>query len=156
MRTLARIGVLGLLALLSACQTLTGLEAPEVNLSSLRLEQVSVFEQQWQVVLRARNPNDRELTLKSLDYELFVNGEKLARGLTGDDVTLPAMGDALVTTRITTSLMQTLGKLKGLQQDPGAPLDYRIKGTARVKGLALPLSFDQRGEFRLPDTLPLR
>ncbi|MCH2556590.1 MAG: LEA type 2 family protein [Alcanivorax sp.] len=156
MRTLARIGVLGLLALLGACQTLTGLEAPEVNLSSLRLEQVSVFEQQWQVVLRARNPNDRDLTLKSLDYELFVNGEKLARGLTGDDVTLPAMGDALVSTRITTSLMQTLGKLKALQQEPGAPLDYRIKGTARVKGLAFPLNFDQRGEFRLPDTVPLR
>ncbi|MBL7250425.1 LEA type 2 family protein [Alloalcanivorax sp. C16-2] len=156
MRILARCGVLGLLLLLGACQTLSGLEAPEVNLSSLRLEQVSVFEQQWQVVLRARNPNDRDLTLKSLDYELFVNGEKLARGLTGDKVTLPAMGDALVSTRITTSLMQTLSKLKALQQDPGAPLDYRIKGTARVQGLALPLSFDQRGEFRLPDTVPLR
>ena len=74
MRILARFGVLGLLMLLGACQTLSGLETPEVNLSSIRLEQVSVFEQQWQVVLRARNPNDRELTLKSLDYELFVNG----------------------------------------------------------------------------------
>ncbi len=156
MRILARFGVLGLLMLLGACQTLSGLEAPEVNLSSIRLEQVSVFEQQWQVVLRARNPNDRELTLKSLDYELFVNGEKLARGLTGDNVTLPAMGDALVSTRITTSLMQTLSRLRSLQNDPGAPLDYRIKGSARVQGLALPLSFDQRGEFQLPDTVPAR
>ena len=156
MRILARIGVLGLLTLLGACQTLAGLQAPDVNLSGIRLEQVSVFEQQWLVVLRANNPNDRELTLTGLDYELFVNGERLARGLTDDDVTVPARGDTLISTRITTSRMQTLGKLKTLQQEPGAPLDYRIKGSARVKGLPLPLSFDRRGEFHLPDSLPIR
>lgn len=150
MRMLARLCVLGLFALLGACQTLSGLQAPEVNLSSIQLKQVSVFEQQWQVVLRARNPNDRALTVNSLDYELYVNDEKLARGLTGESVTLPAMGDALVTTHITTSLLQTLSRLQSVQENPGAPLNYEIKGTARVAGMMIPLHFDHTGTFTLP------
>lgn len=156
MRILARLCIAALLFLASACQTLSGLEAPEVNLSSVRLEQVGVFEQQWQVVLRARNPNDRSITLKSLDYELFVNGERFARGLTGEQTTLPAMGEALVSTRITTSLLSTLGRLQEFQEQPDKPLQYQLKGSARVGGVAFPLHFDHKGEFQLPDTLPVR
>ena len=77
-------------------------------------------------------------------------------GLTGEEVTLPAMGDALVSTRITTSLMQTLGRLQSLEQDPGEPVDYRIKGVARVAGVITPLHFDHKGRFQLPTNLPLR
>lgn len=156
MRMWARLCALGLIVLSSACQTLAGLEAPEVNLATVRLDQVGVFEQQWQVVLRARNPNDRAITLKSLDYELFVNGERFARGLTGEAITLPAMGDALVTTRITTSLLSTLGHLQALQAQPGQPLNYQLKGRARVAGIAFPLRFEHQGQFRLPESVPLR
>lgn len=151
----ARLCVVGLLALLGACQTLSGLKAPEVNLSSIQLESVTMFEQQWQVVLRARNPNDRDLTLESLDYELYVNGHKLARGLTGQPVTLPAMGDALVPTEVTTSLLENLGQLQDMQSQPGAPVHYEIKGTARVAGVMFPVHFDHKGQIALPAaTLP--
>lgn len=148
-----RFAVVIFALLLSACQTLSGLEKPEVSLSSVQLEQVSVFEQQWHLVLRVRNPNDRELTLNSLDYEVFFNGERFARGLTGERVILPAMGDALVSTRITTTLLGTLQQLQGLQR-LDEPLDYEIKGKARVAGVGFPLHFDRKGQFTLPDTLP--
>lgn len=154
MRIAARWCVLSLLALLSACQTLSGLKAPEVNLSSIQLKGVSVFEQQWRVVLRARNPNDRDLTLKSLDYELYLNGHKLARGLTGKAVTLPAMGDALVPTEVTTSLLENLGQLQDMQGQPGAPVHYEIKGTAEVAGVMFPLHFDHQGQVSLPAPAP--
>ena len=98
--------------LLSGCHTLGQLEAPEVSVTGINLNSFTLFEQEWGLTLRARNPNDRELTLKSLDYEIYVNGEKFARGLTGDTVTLPAMGDAKVTTTITTSLMSSLQQLQ--------------------------------------------
>lgn len=150
MRMLIRLCMAGLLLLLGGCQTLSGLQSPEVNLSAIQLRQASLFEQQWQVVLRVRNPNDRDLTLKSVDYELFVNGKKLARGLTGEPVTLPAMGSALVPTQITTSLLQALSHLQTLQNNPDAALHYRIKGTARVAGVGFPLHFDHDGDVTLP------
>ena len=64
---------------LAGCQRLGSLEAPEVSVSGIALNSISLFEQEWGLTLRARNPNDRELTLKSLDYEIFINGEKFAR-----------------------------------------------------------------------------
>ncbi|MCG8392242.1 MAG: LEA type 2 family protein [Pseudomonadales bacterium] len=133
--------------MLAGCQTLGSLEAPEVSVAGIRLNSMTLFEQEWGLTLRARNPNDRELTLKSLDYEIYVNGEKFARGLTGDSVTLPAMGDALVTT---TSLLNSLQQLQKIQQPQGEPLQYRLVGKARVAGVPLPLSFDKEGEMKLP------
>ncbi|EKF75841.1 hypothetical protein A11A3_00065 [Alcanivorax hongdengensis A-11-3] len=145
---------LGITLLLGACQTLSGLESPEVSVSRIQLSSISLFEQQWDLTLRASNPNDRELTLKSLDYEIYLNDEKFARGLTDKSVTLPAMGDALVTTHITTSLLGSLQKLQSLQKNPGQPLQYRLEGKARVAGVPIPLSFDKQGEIALP-SLPM-
>lgn len=140
--------------LLSGCQTLGSLESPDVSISRITLNSASLFEQQWDLTLRTTNPNDRELTLKSLDYDIYLNGEKFGRGLTGETVTLPAMGDALVTTTITTNLLGSLKQLQKVQQQQGQPLKYRLVGKARVGGVPLPLSFDEEGDVTLP-SLPL-
>ncbi len=150
MKTLISSWLLATLFLLAGCQTLGSLEAPEVSVSGINLNKVSLFEQEWGLTLRARNPNDRELTLKSMDYEIYVNGEKFGRGLTAESVTLPAMGDATVKTTITTSLLESLQKLQQIQQQPGEPLTYRLVGKARVAGVPIPLSFDKEGEMKLP------
>jgi len=151
MRVLTRLSIPVLLLLFTtACQSLSGLEAPEVSLSSLRLESVGVFEQRWQAVLRARNPNDRAVTVKALDYEIRVNGERLARGNNSEATTLPALGDVLITTSVSTSLLGTLQQLQHLQQNSNQPLRYQLKGTARVAGLAFPVHFNREGEFTLP------
>ena len=109
------------LLILSGCQSLAGLESPEVSVSGINLNSFNLFEQEWGLTLRARNPNDRELTLNSLDYEIYVNGEKFARGLTNERITLPAMGDAQVTTTITTSLLSSLQQLQKIQQRKDQP-----------------------------------
>ena len=139
--------------MLAGCQRLGSLEAPEVSVSSIALNSISLFEQEWGLTLRARNPNDREVTLNSLDYEIYVNGEKFARGLTNERITLPAMGDAQVTTTITTSLLSSLQQLQKIQQNQDQPLQYRLVGKARVAGVPIPLSFDKEGEMELP-TMP--
>ena len=109
-----------------------------------------MFEQRWQAVLRARNPNDRAVTIKALDYEILVNGERLARGNNNEATTLPALDDVLITTSVSTSLLGTLQQLQRLQQNAGEPLKYQLKGSARVAGLAFPIHFDREGEFTLP------
>ena len=119
MPLLARLSLPVLLLLTTACQSFSGLEAPEVSLSSLRLESAGVFEQRWQAVLRARNPNDRAVTIKALDYEILVNGERLARGNNNEATTLPALDDVLITTSVSTSLLGTLQQLQRLQQNAG-------------------------------------
>ena len=60
------------------------------------------------------------------------------------------MGDAQVTTTITTSLLSSLQQLQKIQQRKDQPLQYRLVGKARVAGVPIPLSFDKEGEMTLP------
>ena len=148
MRKIAAIWLIMAAMITSGCQTLGSLEAPEVSVTGIALNSISLFEQEWGLTLRARNPNDRA-DPQDLDYEIFINEEKFARGLTGESVTLPAMGDAKVNTTITTSLLSSLKQLQNIQQQQDKPLQYRLVGKARV-AMPLPLSFDKEGEMTLP------
>lgn len=151
MQRLMRLVVLGILLVsVAACQTLAGIESPEVHLAGVQVDSATLFEQHWTVTLDVRNPNDRDLTLKTIDYTLYINGKKFARGMTGSSVTLPAMGSARVDTQLTTSLLTSLGQLQSLSAASGKPLQYEVKGTARLGGFPLPVDFDHKGEFTLP------
>lgn len=137
--------------LLAACQSPLSLAKPDITLSSVDIKNVGLFEQQWQVNLRVTNPNDRGLTLKSLDYTLFVDDQKLATGMNHEAVTIPARSDQLVSTTITTSLLQTLNGFSKAKLGSSA-LPYRIEGVARLGGWPLPVSFSHKSELALPAT----
>lgn len=139
------------LALLAGCTNLRSeMLPPEVQLSDIRLVSMTMLEQEWELTLRARNPNDQSIDLRSLEYQILVEDRPFARGLTANAVTLPAMGDALVSTRVTTGLFETLRQFQAMQYTPGKPVSYRISGSARVGGVPFALPFDQRGEVLMP------
>ena len=54
------------------------------------------FEQRFRIELRVQNPNDFELEIDGLDFELDLNGTRLTRGLSDEAVTIPRLGDAIV------------------------------------------------------------
>lgn len=150
-------GIFRLILLLIAAVIATGCtglrsntEPPEVTLSSVALRGVTLLEQEWELTLRARNPNDFPLTLRSLDYRIFIEDAPFGRGLTGNAVTVPAMGDALITTRVVTSLFDTLRQFQALDLATGAPVRYRIEGHAQLGNSPLKLKFDHDGAVTLP------
>lgn len=151
MQRLMRLFVLGvLLVSVAACQTLAGIESPEVQVAGVQMDSATLFEQHWKVLLDVRNPNDRSLSLKTIDYTLYLNGKKFARGMTGSSVTLPAMGSTRVETLLTTSLLRSLDQLQSLSAATGKPLHYEVKGSARLGGYPFPIDFDHKGELSLP------
>ena len=58
MRKIAAIWLIMAAMITSGCQTLGSLEAPEVSVTGIALNSISLFEQEWGLTLRARNPND--------------------------------------------------------------------------------------------------
>lgn len=137
--------------LLAGCANLRSeMLPPEVALSDIRLVNMTMLEQEWELTLRTRNPNDQAIDLRSLEYQILVEDRPFARGLTNSAVTLPAMGDALVRTRVTTGLFETLRQFQAMQHEPGKPITYRISGSARVGGVPFALPFDQTGEVLMP------
>lgn len=157
--------IMSLLLLLVSATACTGIKRdtlpPEVSLSKVTLLSAGLFEQRWQLTLRTYNPNSYPLSMRGLKYQLFVAGNEMARGLSNDKVTLPANGEALVSTEVTTSLMQIMSQMQALQRarekdgkrESGGEnnlVEYRIDGSVVLGSMPLPLSFSHEGTTTLP------
>jgi LEA14-like dessication related protein len=137
----------------AGCSALMGYpNKPEVSLSSLQVDEVKLFAQRFRLLLRVRNPNDRDLAVDGLEFTLDLNGEPLARGLTHDAVTVPRQGEATVTVFATSDLNGWLKQFRKLRRgsDGNLPetVPYRLKGTVSAGGLGR-VPFTKDGEVKV-------
>src|SRR5262245_17840534 len=88
------------------------LESPEVTISDLQLRNAGLLEQQFGLVLRLRNPNDADLPLRGLKVKLDIDGEPFATGLSNENVTVPALGEKIVTVDAVSSTSDILNQLR--------------------------------------------
>ncbi|MCE1244243.1 LEA type 2 family protein [Oryzomicrobium sp.] len=137
-------------ALLAGCSALSGYpNRPEVSLSSLQVDEVRLFEQRFRLLLRVRNPNDRDLPVEGLEFTLDLNGEPLARGQSAEAVSVPRQGEAVVTVFATSDLNGWLKQFRKLRRDGDGrlpeTLPYRLKGTVSAGGLGK-IPFTRDGE----------
>lgn len=126
------------------------LAAPEISVSNIMLQNVGLFEQEWEVTLRAYNPNDKNINIKQLSYELLLDDKRFARGNSNAKIALPANDSAVFSTRVTTQLLNTLNQLRKLNLAPGQAVPYQITGKARVGLVPNAIPFKTSGEVPLP------
>jgi LEA14-like dessication related protein len=141
--------------LASGCASLLfDAEPPEVLVTNITPLEATLFEQQLKVDIRVRNPNPFELNVTGLDFTLNLNGKRLARGLANQAVTIPRLGDAILSVNTTTSTLEVIHQLFSLhkQQD----MRYQITGVLHLDGRRLP--FDTEGIIfdasQLPSSKP--
>jgi len=78
------------------------------------------------VRFRVRNPNPEPLNIDRMEYELFVNGNRLGRGFDSKGLPLEGFGEGKVQSRVDVNFLALPGAVKDvLHQD---------KVKARVKG----------------------
>ena len=150
LRVASGLALLALAGLASGCASLGSvMESPEVSVVNLQPEASSGFEQRFQVDLRITNPNERPHEVDGLRFTLDVNGERLARGQTGDSVTVPRLGDAVISVHATTTLLDVLRQVWAAQTAKGVA--YRVEGRVFLKGLFPPyVDFEHEGELLAP------
>ncbi|MDH4153124.1 MAG: LEA type 2 family protein [Nitrospira sp.] len=113
-------------------------EPPEVLVTNVTPLDATLFEQRLRVDLRVRNPNDFDYHLTGIDFTLNLNGKRLARGLGSKDVTIPRLGDAVMTIDTTTSTLDIVRQLLEFSQKQD--LTYDIKGVLHSKAGRLPFT----------------
>jgi LEA14-like dessication related protein len=148
---MTRGGALCLSALL--CVALGGcavarLQSPQLQVTEVSLLGADLFKQQLRVRMRVQNPNDVELPVRGITYEVQVAGETFATGDSERDIVVPALGstefDVDVTANAAAALLRVLGN-----RDRGDPA-YRILGKVRLaKGLIKTIPFEHTGTIRL-------
>ncbi len=104
------------------------IELPEVYIINVQPAEgeSGLFEQRLKVDLRIRNPNNQDLNIDGLDFFLDVNGNRLARGLSNEAVTVPRLGEATMSVTASTTLMDIVRQVTRLGQHQD--LVYAVKG----------------------------
>ncbi len=121
-RRWAAAGVVLLVFAASAC----GVKAPILAVDGLKVGDMGITGVALDVGFRVRNPNPESLTIDRLEYELFVNGNRLGRGFDSKGLALAGFGEGKVQSRVDVNFLALPGAVKDvLRQD-------RVK--ARVKG----------------------
>ncbi|HIC80328.1 MAG TPA: hypothetical protein EYP07_05090 [Kiloniellaceae bacterium] len=143
----ARLIALPLLLLGTAC-TSTQPIPPQVFISDLRLLDSSVFEQRFQIDLRIGNPNDFALPLDGITFDLDVNGADFASGFSNQAVTVPRLGEAVLSVTASTTLVDLVQQMVLLAER--GDLTYRVHGVAYLDNLARRRApYESIGTFRL-------
>ena len=150
MRCPARIlGLLVVLALLAGCAGFPT-ERPRVNIANVTLKEVKLLEQIYDMELRIQNPNDSELVISGVTFDLLVNDKTFATGMTNRSLTIPPFSSGLVTVETISPLSSIIRQIISVQKSGLAKLSYRLKGAVYVGSLSLKLGFDEQGEIELP------
>jgi LEA14-like dessication related protein len=136
------------LALLVGCAGISARDViePDVQLVNIVPIGATLFEQELRVDLRIINPNDFDLPIGGLTFDLRVNGDRVARGNSPDGVKVPRLGDAVIQVTTRTS---SIAMVRQLMNPPKSGVyEYEISGDVLVSGFTRTrLPFEHKGEM---------
>lgn len=127
-----------------------GMEAPHVTLAGLTVVEPGVLEQRYGLRLRIQNPNPAEIQVSGLSFEIELNDQGFARGVSNRPATVPGLGEAVLEVEAVSTLESLLRQVLELQQNPERPIRYRLRGKLYGGAWSIPYPFDHSGELRLP------
>src|SRR5262245_49295247 len=87
------------------------LEPPKVDLIAIQMLSTDMFAQKFKVRVKVTNPNDLEVPVRGLDYQILLMGDSFAEGNSSDRFVLPAKGEAEFDMTVTTNFVSSLGRL---------------------------------------------
>ncbi len=128
------------------------MDPPSITVSDVRMGSAGVLEQMYLVKLRVQNPNDTDLEIKGVSFELELNDKPFAKGVSGKAVTVPRFGSEFVEVETVSGITNILRQLGALAGDVGTEnFRYRIKGKLATRN-AGSIAFDERGDLNFGAT----
>lgn len=143
-----RIGGLAIVAaLLAGCAA--PLQKPEISLAGVDLIGIGLVEQRLLLKLKISNPNDVDLPIKALSFDLDLDGQPFAKGASEQPVTVARQSEALLGVKVVSRLGDVLKPLRAARKN--GKLGYRVHGNVefeRSEG-STSVAFDRSGEVPL-------
>lgn len=136
-----------LLTLVAGCTGIGSLlQKPEVSLAGVELLELNLLQQRFAFKLLVRNPNQVDLPITRLNFEIEINGQPFATGVSDKATTVPRSGEAILPVTAESDFGRVLRQVREWKKNPGERVEYRVHGTASVAGFDS-LPFDRRGEL---------
>ena len=134
------------LAGLSGCALATA-TPPHIDVATVQLRSAGLFDQRLDIGLCVFNPNESELTFKSVDVAVDVAGAPLADGQSETSVRLPPHQSVLVPFAVATTTRNLGAQLANTLASGTIP--YRMHGAVHLAFLGLPIPFSRSGQLEL-------
>ena len=149
-RFFASAALCALVLCLTACSMLgPKIEVPQLTLVRVAMMSADIYNQQFLVRVHVENPNDRELPIRGIDYELFLEGDSFAEGASNKAFVVPAKGETefemIVRTNFVSGVARLMSRLNGRQQ-----VQYVIEGKVLTDiSMAKKIPFQESGTVSL-------
>ncbi len=143
--------VLAGLAALALLTPACAVKAPVLALDGVKVGDMSITGVALDVRFRVRNPNPEPLQVDKMEYELFINGNRVGRGFDSKGLPLEGFGEGKVASRVDVNFLGLPGAIKDvLRQDK---VKARVKGHFYTSGHYgnKRLGFDSDAEVNLRD-----
>ncbi len=109
---LTRGAVLTVLISLAGCAAFAPkIEPPRLAIVHVAMTSADIFNQQFLVRLNVANPNDRDLPVRGIEYQLFLEGDAFAEGSNAKPFTIPALADTEFDLTVRTNFVSGIGRL---------------------------------------------
>ena len=136
--------------LLTSCASLPGIEPPRVSVAGIDSLDGQGMEMRFNVKLRIQNPNNTPIKYQGLLADLFIDGRRVASGVSNEPGLVPAYGELVYTLPVTVSTLNVIRQLIDIAQQPQkAAIGYEIKGKLEG-GLFGTVRFNDNGNLALP------
>ncbi len=144
--------MLGLaLALLSGCAGLLARPVPpQVNIAAISLTDANLFEQRYHIKLRLQNPNDFDLPINGVQFQVQINGRPFASGMSSAPVSVPRLGTAVLEIDAISTLAEVARQLNDIVMGQTQGVRYTLTGKVHLARPAVELPFRQEGDMKLP------
>lgn len=127
-------------------------EPPYIILSNINLLNMGVFEQRYRIMMRIHNPNDAIIPIKGMSFQIFINEQDFARGVSNKPVIIPEFGEEVIEIDATSDLTSILRQFQDLMAGDIQKVSYRLTGKAKLENRIRRLPFEYKGELDLhPD-----
>ena len=141
---------------LAACSGLPyDAKPPKVSVAEVDIKSLGIFEQRFDVGLRVSNPNEFDLKIDALEFDLDVNGRAFAKGLARTSVLLPALSSTVMRVDAVTQSRNLIQQIKTLPSETlreGVP--YQIKGRVKTDRSSNWIPFDHTGIYGRDEKRP--
>ncbi|MEO0438070.1 MAG: LEA type 2 family protein [Pseudomonadota bacterium] len=143
--------------LLNACSSLplTDFDEPEIELLGLTPVVSDGIEARFRVKLRVVNPNDVELSVRGLAYDLVIRERKLFTGVSNEQIDIAAFGETVVDLEVAAGVLNSLALIRDLMSSPPADgLPYRLDVKLSLAGVGPALRVSRDGVIDLSPSRP--
>jgi LEA14-like dessication related protein len=124
-------------------------EKPNVEIVSIMPKEMRLLEQTFAMELRIQNPTDTDLDINGMAFELEINGQPFAKGVSNQSVKVERLSTKVVQVEAYTGFTSLLRQLSEARKGGySSGFKYRLKGSVYAGSPSIRIPFDEAGEFK--------